>query len=87
MKIQSSASVRINTGNFESVEFSTSLEVEFNPEPGKDVKTQISEKSAKVGTLVVQLLKHDVEENMARMGRIRFDKEKQKTIPLWEVIT
>jgi len=83
-KIQSHVSIKVNTGNFESVDFSTSLEVNFDPEPGKEVKTQIMEKSARVNALVVQLLKQQVEEGMKSLGRERFDKGQQKRIPLWE---
>jgi len=83
-KIQSSVSIKVNTGNFESLDFSTSLEVEFTPEAGKDVKTQLTEKSVKINSLVLQMLKQEVEQGMKDLGRQRFDKGQQKTIPLWE---
>lgn len=83
-KIQSAASIKVNTGNFESLDFSTFIEFEFTPEAGKDVKTQIMEKSMKLNAIVIQMLKQEVEDGMKSLGRERFDKEKQKRIPLWD---
>lgn len=86
VKIQSSVSIKINTGNFESMDFSKSVEVETKIDPEKDVRSQISEKSKRLNALVIQLLKDDVESTLTQLGRARHDKEKQKQIGIWELL-
>ena len=79
VKIGSTCSVKINTGNYETVDVSKTIEVEFEVGSSKDVPV----KSAKVAETVTRMLKTEVEATLKSMGRQRYDSKTGKQIELW----
>jgi len=79
VKIGSTCSVKINTGNYETVDISKTVEVEFDVSSSKDVPA----KSARISDTVTRMLKTEVEATLKSMGRQRYDSKTGKQIELW----
>jgi len=69
-QIETSCAIKINTGNFETVDVSKRLVVEVEYGTPKE----LAEKSAKVDALVVKMTQHEAELGLQRMGRKRYAK-------------
>ena len=80
-KIRSSVTIRVNTGNYESVEFSKSMEAEFTCKSEGDLEA----KQRKLDAVVLGDLMRSAEKDMSEMGRKRFHSDQQKEIGLWEL--
>ncbi len=80
--IEKSATLKIATGNFESVDVSMAVkeEIEF------ETPAELVEKTKKLDNMLIALLKNEAEAALAQMGRCRVMKINGKDTPveLWE---
>ncbi len=82
VKIGSHCSLKINTGNFESLDIGKTIEVEIEVASPADLPA----KSGKISASLVEMLKNEAEATMHSLGRNRYNGMVQSKIDLWQEV-